>query len=97
MPDSVWYLFQDGTQQGPMSLEALRVLADEGKLKPDGLVTRPGMTDWLPARSSSLRSAAARMVSSDVGGTPSPATTAPVTGSVAGSAPSAPASGAGGV
>lgn len=51
MPDTVWYLFQDGTQQGPMSLEALRVLADEGKLKPDGLVTRPGMTDWLPARS----------------------------------------------
>jgi hypothetical protein len=51
MPDSVWYLFQDGTQQGPMSLEALRALADEGKLKPDGLVTRPGMPDWLPARS----------------------------------------------
>jgi hypothetical protein len=51
MPDPVWYLYQDGTQQGPMSLEALRTLADEGKLKPDGLVTRPGLPDWLPARS----------------------------------------------
>jgi hypothetical protein len=51
MADPVWYLYQDGTQQGPMSLEALRTLADEGKLKPDGLVTRPGMSDWLPARS----------------------------------------------
>jgi hypothetical protein len=51
MPDPVWYLYQDGTQQGPMSLEDLRALADTGKLKPDGLVTRPGMSDWLPARS----------------------------------------------
>lgn len=51
MSDPVWYLYQDGTQQGPMSLEALRALADQGKLKPDGLVTRIGMTDWLPARS----------------------------------------------
>jgi GYF domain 2 len=51
MPDPVWYLYQDGTQQGPLSLDALRALADEGKLKPDGLVTRTGMTDWVPARS----------------------------------------------
>lgn len=51
MLDPVWYLYQDGTQQGPMSLEDLRALADTGKLKPDGLVTRPGMSDWLPARS----------------------------------------------
>ena len=51
MSDPVWYLYQDGTQQGPMSLEALRALADQGKLKPDGLVTRIGMTDWVPPRS----------------------------------------------
>ena len=51
MSDQVWYLFQDGTQQGPMSMEALRALADQGKLKSDALVTRVGMTDWLPARS----------------------------------------------
>jgi len=51
MPDQVWYLFQDGIQQGPMSIEALRALADQGKLKPDGLVTRIGMSDWVPARS----------------------------------------------
>jgi hypothetical protein len=51
MPDPVWYLFDNGTQQGPMSLEALRTLADQGKLKPDSLVTRIGMADWVPARS----------------------------------------------
>jgi uncharacterized protein DUF4339 len=51
MPDQVWYLFQDGVQQGPMTQEALRVLADQGKLKADVLVTRVGMTDWVPARS----------------------------------------------
>jgi len=51
MPDQVWYLFQDGNQQGPMTLEALRALVDQGKLKPDGLVTRVGMSDWVPARS----------------------------------------------
>jgi hypothetical protein len=51
MSDQVWYLFQDGTQQGPMTIEALRALVDQGKLKPDGLVTRIGMSDWVPARS----------------------------------------------
>jgi hypothetical protein len=51
MPEQSWYVYQDGTQQGPMTLEALRALADQGKLKPDGLVTRIGMTDWVPARS----------------------------------------------
>jgi hypothetical protein len=51
MPDPVWYLFQDGSQQGPMTLEALRALADEGKLGPESLVTRVGMPDWVPPRS----------------------------------------------
>jgi len=51
MSDQVWYLFQDGVQQGPLTQEALRALADQGKLKSDGLVTRIGMTDWVPARS----------------------------------------------
>lgn len=51
MSDQVWYLFQDGVQQGPMTLEALRALADQGKLKADGLVTRVGMTDWVSPRS----------------------------------------------
>lgn len=51
MPDPVWYLFHDGAQQGPMPLEELRGLADQGRLKPDSLVTRVGMTDWVPARS----------------------------------------------
>ncbi len=51
MPDQVWFLFQNNAQQGPMTLEAMRALADEGKLRPDSLVTRVGMADWVPARS----------------------------------------------
>ena len=51
MSDQVWYLFQDGVQQGPMALEALRALADQGKLKADGLVTRVGMTGWVSPHS----------------------------------------------
>jgi hypothetical protein len=50
MPDLLWYYYQDNAQQGPLPLEALRALADQGKLRPDTLVTRIGMTDWLPAK-----------------------------------------------
>lgn len=51
MSDPAWYLFHDGAQQGPMPLEELRSLADQGRLKPDSLVTRVGMADWVAARS----------------------------------------------
>ncbi|HEX4960318.1 MAG TPA: DUF4339 domain-containing protein [Thermoanaerobaculia bacterium] len=50
MPEPLWYYYQDNAQQGPLPVEALRALADQGKLRPDTLVTRIGMTDWLPAR-----------------------------------------------
>jgi hypothetical protein len=50
MSDPLWYLYQDNAQQGPMPLEALRAMADQGKLRPDSLVTRVGMSDWSPAR-----------------------------------------------
>jgi uncharacterized protein DUF4339 len=50
MPDLLWYYYQDNAQQGPLPLDALRALADQGKLRPDTLVTRIGMADWLPAR-----------------------------------------------
>ncbi|HEX3551685.1 MAG TPA: DUF4339 domain-containing protein [Thermoanaerobaculia bacterium] len=50
MPDPLWYYYQDNAQQGPLPLETLRALADQGKLRPDSLVTRIGMADWLPAK-----------------------------------------------
>lgn len=50
MSDPVWYLYQDNQQQGPMTQEELRALADQGKLRPDSLVTRVGMTGWVPPR-----------------------------------------------
>lgn len=51
MPDPLWFLYQDNAQQGPLPLETLRAMADQGKLRPDSLVTRVGMADWVPARS----------------------------------------------
>ena len=51
MPEPLWFLFQDNAQQGPLPLETLRAMADQGKLRPDSLVTRIGMADWMPARS----------------------------------------------
>ncbi len=51
MADPLWFIYQDNAQQGPMPLEALRAMADQGRLRPDSLVTRIGMADWVPARS----------------------------------------------
>jgi hypothetical protein len=47
--DDQWFYGQDGTQRGPIDLEALRALAASGQLRPHDLVWRQGMTDWLPA------------------------------------------------
>jgi len=44
-----WYHAHDGEQQGPMSLDALRRLIDQGSVLPADLVWSPGMADWLPA------------------------------------------------
>ena len=44
-----WHATQNGTQQGPLSDEALRQWAAEGRLRPTDLVWREGMPQWVPA------------------------------------------------
>lgn len=44
-----WYYARNGNRYGPVSPEALRQLAQEGGLKPEDLVWREGLDDWVPA------------------------------------------------
>jgi len=47
---SVWHYVQNGQACGPVELSALQALIASGALSADALVWKPGMTDWLPAR-----------------------------------------------
>jgi hypothetical protein len=44
-----WYYVQGGQQQGPVSIEALRELAADGRLKANEIVWTEGMPNWQPA------------------------------------------------
>ncbi|HEX4144370.1 MAG TPA: DUF4339 domain-containing protein [Pirellulales bacterium] len=44
-----WHYASGGVQHGPVSWEELRSLADAGQLRPDDLVWKKGMNDWVPA------------------------------------------------
>lgn len=44
-----WYYVREGKQQGPVSFESLRDLAQQGSLRPQQLVWNTGMKDWTPA------------------------------------------------
>ena len=46
-----WYYSENGKQAGPVTGDALRQMASEGRLKPQDLVWREGMGDWKPAAS----------------------------------------------
>ncbi|MEZ6139674.1 MAG: DUF4339 domain-containing protein [Zavarzinella sp.] len=46
-----WYYSVDGDRQGPVGPADLKKLADQGKLRPDDLVWKDGMQDWMPAKS----------------------------------------------
>lgn len=39
----------DGIQQGPLTLDQIRVATGEGKIRPESMVWRQGMTNWLRA------------------------------------------------
>ncbi len=43
-----WYYAQDGTEQGPVSLEELRQLLHSGALNADTLVWTEGLSQWTP-------------------------------------------------
>ena len=49
MDNFQWFYGRDGGQQGPVSGEELRRLAQSGGLRPTDLVWREGMAQWTPA------------------------------------------------
>ena len=50
MPEIQWFIASHGVQQGPLSDMDLRQCATDGRLNPDDLVWRDGMSIWLAAR-----------------------------------------------
>lgn len=46
-----WYYATDGRQNGPVEARALKQLAADGRLRPDDLVWKDGMKDWVPTSS----------------------------------------------
>jgi uncharacterized membrane protein len=47
----MWHYVQNGQDCGPIDTPALQALLQNGSLGPDALVWKPGMPDWVPARS----------------------------------------------
>src|SRR6185295_15452937 len=44
-----WYFAKDGSQQGPVSDDQIRRMAQDGSLRREDLVWREGMAAWQPA------------------------------------------------
>lgn len=49
MSTAEWYYLQNGQQIGPVASGQLRQLASRGRLQPQDLVWRDGLTSWVPA------------------------------------------------
>ena len=47
----MWHYVQNGLACGPIDTPALQALFQNGSLGPDALVWKPGLPDWVPARS----------------------------------------------
>jgi len=50
MSPAEWFYAQEKQRFGPVSAVELKALAEAGKLRPEDLVWREGMDDWVPAR-----------------------------------------------
>lgn len=50
MNEPVWYYAQGGTEKGPLTTSQTKSLVAAGKIRPDDLVWRQGMDDWVAAR-----------------------------------------------
>lgn len=50
----MWYYMQDGAQQGPISEEELRGMAQDGRLQPTDMVWKSGMQEWQQANQISV-------------------------------------------
>ena len=49
MAQSYWYYSQQGRQSGPVPSSELKQLAASGRLRPDDLVWKKGIAQWVPA------------------------------------------------
>src|SRR5688500_4813913 len=49
-PSDQWHYTQNGQQYGPITFEALRQLAADGRLSAQDFVWHPSMTDWAAAQ-----------------------------------------------
>jgi len=49
--ETVWYLVIDNVQAGPFNEEALKQIIDNNLIKPETLVWKSGMRQWMPASS----------------------------------------------
>ena len=49
MDTSQWYYTRGGAQQGPVTFDELRKLAETGQFGPGDLVWQQGMAQWQPA------------------------------------------------
>lgn len=50
MPEPArWFHLQQGMQQGPVDLAAMRDLVMAGTIRPDTYVWADGMPEWMPA------------------------------------------------
>ena len=45
-----WYYGRDGKQEGPVTSRKLKELAENGELRPDDLVWKEGLSDWVAAK-----------------------------------------------
>ena len=50
MSEAIWYYAHGDKEQGPVTLLQIKALIQAGKIKPDDLVWKDGMEDWLPAK-----------------------------------------------
>jgi hypothetical protein len=49
MSDEAWWYVVGGSRRGPLSAAGLKRLAEAGRLRPDDLVWRPGLPEWVAA------------------------------------------------
>ncbi|MCS7021430.1 MAG: GYF domain-containing protein [Gemmataceae bacterium] len=45
-----WFVNRNGNQEGPLTSAQLKQLVDRGELRPNDLVWKEGMSNWVPAR-----------------------------------------------
>jgi hypothetical protein len=69
----LWYYAKDGVEGGPVDFAGLQLLANMGRVGPDDLICKPGMREWVPARSvRGLDFSGAPQADHGLGGTRSP-------------------------